>query len=216
MNAQSIIEEMDLSRFFAEESVVYDLTEGTARNRSQNRVIYLSTDIIRGIYTALKDETGPAWSLILKNCGRLWGRKVALNLDAELKANSLPGQKELSVQDYIATVETYFARHGWGRLKIDLEHAVDHGVVTAELRNSIFAAVLEDEVVPVDAMIAGILASFFSVISGQELDAIEFACLRRGDSTCRFAISSEDRIADIEDDIAENTDADEVLQKLIA
>lgn len=214
--SSDIVASLDLERFFSHDACRYDLLAGTAHNAAGSRVIYLSADIIKGIHQALLDETGPAWRLILKNCGILWGRRVARHLDRELGLMFNASPADLPVAEYIRLVESYFSAHGWGLLKIDLARAESHGVITASLENSLFAEVLDSETARVDYLVAGILRSLFAHISGQELDCQEIASVRAGAPCGLFVITGTQRLDALESRIEQGEDAGLLLSTLCA
>jgi len=207
---------LDLERFFSHEANRYDLLAGTAYNAAGSRVIYLSADVVKGIHQALLNETGPAWRLILKNCGILWGRRVAQNLERELGLmfNANPG--ELPVAEYLRLLESYFSAHGWGLLKLDLSRAESHGVITASLENSLFSEVLDDETARVDFLVAGILRSLFAHISGQEVDCQEIASSRAGAPHGLFVITATARLDKLEERIEGGESSAQILEALYA
>jgi uncharacterized protein len=90
-----------LNKMFGDSSLNFDLKQGTVRSTTDVRVIYLSSDIIRGIYDVLKYETGDAWSLILKNCGIIWGERITNSLNNELNATTNQKMGQLNVDSFI-------------------------------------------------------------------------------------------------------------------
>lgn len=215
-STDTIIQSLDLNRFFDELDLSYDLLEGTVFTPAQTRVIYLSSDIILGIYKALKEETGPAWSLILKNCGRLWGRKVASNLEREMVKQQGRKPSELTANQYIEMLEAYFPAHGWGRLSANMDDAASHGLIRFTLRNSLFVHVLDEETAPVDGMIAGILQGFFLQLTEQPLDCVEIGCARQGHDCCSLVLTHEDRLMDVDDMIEAVKNPDDIYATLKA
>lgn len=187
MSAAAIIQAFEDAAFD------WSVIEGTIRGGDGRRAVYLSSDIVRGIYTALEYETGEAWRLVLKSCGRRWGRRVARKLDQLAESRS---EGPLSVRDWTATVERWFKLSGWGTLSIDLDCALRDGVVKVTLADSLFAEVLDDVEGPVDALVAGLLQALFSDISGQTLDCLEVADDTASESI--FFVSGAERIADAE------------------
>ena len=214
--SNDIVSTLDLERFFSHDANRYDLLAGTAYNAAGSRVIYLSADVVKGIHLALLNETGPAWRLILKNCGILWGRRVAQHLERELSLMFNASPSDLPVAEYLRLVEGYFCAHGWGLLKLDLSRAESHGVITASLENSLFSEVLDEETGRVDFLVAGILRSLFAHISGQELDCQEIASTRAGASHGLFVITAAKRLDSLEERIEKGEPADQVLAALCA
>lgn len=214
ITAAELTTELDLNRFFDEGGFKYDLEKGTIHNPGQTRVLWLSADTVRGIYLALHEEAGPAWKLILKNCGRFWGKKVAQNLDRELSLLAQTRQADLAVPVYLQLVEAYFRQHGWGVLELDLEDAVAHGVIEARLHHSFFAEVLDEVNEPVDQLIAGILEALFSHISGQPVGCLEIASERTGADCGCFILSGEERIFDLEELVEAQAAPEDIRAKL--
>lgn len=197
LSTEAILSKLNLDNFFGAEKLRYDLVDGTVFNPVQTRQIYLSSDLLRGIYLALKEEAGPAWAAILKNCGRIWGGRVVRNLEREFQFIQQMNPGELPMSAFVGLMERYFGAHGWGRVTIEMDDALSHGIVSVRLHNSLLASVIEEEDGPVDSLIAGILQGIFSHYSGQPLDCSEIACVRQGYKSCWLVVSHEDRIAEL-------------------
>jgi uncharacterized protein len=206
-----------LNKLFGESSLNFNLNQGTVLSPTDVRVIYLSSDIIRGIYDVLKYETGDAWSLILKNCGVIWGERVSGSIDKEIQATGNQKIGQLSVESFIYLLETYFASHGWGKMRIYLDDAESHGIIRASLKNSLFADTLKHLNSPVEFMIAGMLQGIFSSISGHDLDCIQVGFETTGIATSEFLISARSRIDTLEQSgFAQELTSDEALARLRA
>jgi predicted hydrocarbon binding protein len=206
--SDQILSDLQLDRFFDEAGFSYDLTAGTVKNPLHTRIVYVSSDLMRGIYQALHEETAEAWKIIFKNCGRTWGKRVAQKLDRDLAQVGKGSQADLPLEAYVAFIEQYFRAHGWGVLQLDLADAATHGLVTARLTRSYFVEVLNDVDDHVDPLLAGILAGFFEHISGADLSCIEIACARRGAPHCAFAVTAPARLDAIDSMIGvESADA---------
>lgn len=206
-----------LNKLFGESSLNFNLNQGTVLSPTDVRVIYLSSDIIRGIYDVLKYETGDAWSLILKNCGVIWGERVSGSIDKEIQATSKQKIGQLSVESFIHLLESYFASHGWGKMRIYLDDAESHGIIRASLKNSLFAETLKHLNSPVEYMIAGMLQGIFSSISGHDLGCIQVSFETTGIATSEFLISASSRIDTLEQSgFAQELTPDEALARLRA
>jgi uncharacterized protein len=186
--------DLALERLFGDSAQRFDLYEGTVNSVSDARVIYLSADIIRGVYEALSYEAGEAWGVILRSCGLIWGKRVTLSLSRELHAVTNRRMESLTISEFISLMEQYFARHGWGRLTIDLSEAERLGVVRAEVRNSIFATVLSDVKGPVNQMIDGLLAGLLGGIAQHDLACLEIVRSAAPDARSEFFISGATRV----------------------
>jgi uncharacterized protein len=204
-----------LDQLFGGSSLNFDFNKGTVLSATDARVIYLSSDIIRGIYDVLKYETGDAWSLILKNCGVIWGERVSASLDKEIHVATNQKMGQLNVNSFIQLLESYFASHGWGKMHLYLEDAETHGIIRANLKNSLFAETLKHLNSPIEFMIAGMLQGIFSTISGHDLSCIQVCYENTGAESSEFIISAKSRIDSFEQSgFAQELNPDEALAKL--
>jgi predicted hydrocarbon binding protein len=196
-----------LNLMFAAENCQYDLVAGTVSG-SFDRVIYLSSDLIIGIYEALNYEAGEAWGLIFSNCGYLWGKHEIERLKKTLKLSVQQELEQLSVHEFTTLIEAYFSKQGWGRAKIYLDDAEQYGIIRVTLKNSLFDANLSQVQGSVNYMIAGLLRAFFEYISQANLGCLETSWHRNGDkSSCELLISGRERITLLEEEF-HNTSVD--------
>lgn len=149
----------------------------------------------------------------MKACGTQCGGKIATGLDTALTAMGKPGLTSLPLEACLALLEHSFAAYGWGRLKIDLNDAADHGFVVARLEHSYNVETLAETDGPVDAMVAGVLQGFFGHISGQALGCEEITCASQGAPHCTFVITAPERLATIAGAIGREA-ADTLLARL--
>jgi len=203
-----------LKMLFSIEGQTFDMEKGTVVTNADSRVIYLSSDMIHSIYDTLKYEAGDAWSLILKNCGVVWGKRINRSLEKELQLEGRQQVGSLAVDSYLKLLESYFSSHGWGKLRIYMDDAESHGIVRVSLLNSLFAQTLKDQREPVDFMIAGMLQSIFSDISSYDLRCIQVSYQYSGNNCSEFLISGPARIAALEQVQLHDLSIDDVLAQL--
>ena len=212
-NTKEILSTLNLDDFFKDETFVYDLEQGTVRNASGTRIVYVSADLMKGIQQALYEETADAWKIIFKNCGHTWGKQVAGHFDKDIRRAGYDSHADLPIEGYLSFIEEYFRQHGWGELRMDISQAQETGIVTAHLKNSYFVDVFDEVDDFVDSLLAGILQGFLEYVSGQELGSEEIACAKKGSEECVFAITATSRLEQIESFIGEEN-ADQILQRL--
>ena len=207
-----------LAAMFGADAYGYDMKEGTVVSTTGTRVLYLSADLVRGIYQTLEYETGEAWQLILKSCGYIWGKRVSVSLGKELGVMIQDSLENLPVQDYLSLIESYFASHGWGRAVINIDDAQSHGMVRVSLKNSLFVHALHDVVDGrVDYMIAGMLRGLFEAISGRALDCVQVCCERSNPTQAsEFLISAGSRIQSLEASLDNGIGFDDAIKQLRA
>lgn len=187
-----------IDMLFGTSQCKYDLVGGKVTGIT-DRVIYLNSDLIKGMYEALNFEAGDAWSLIFKNCGYLWGKREISRMNKEIQVRMRKELGELSVGEFLDLVENYFARQGWGKIKILLDDAEQYGVVRITFKNSLFDANLSHVNGSVNYMIAGILRAFFEYISQATLDCLEVSWHRDGENAnSELLISGRERIEALE------------------
>lgn len=167
---------------------------GLLQSSLDGRVIAAGPEILLSLRQVLDGERQGSWAHILKSAGYFWGKKFAADLDSRLARMTKPVLSELPLEGCLVFLEQQFGRHGFGRLKLDLTHAGEHGVVVATLENSIFAALMKNLPGFADPLPAGMLQGFFEHISGQELGCLEIECAAHGAPRCTFVITAPERL----------------------
>ena len=216
MTAERLIHGMELEKLFSIDNILADLREGVVTNKAKGRVCLLSTDLLLGVYNAILEEAGPAWGLLMKTCGQVWGTRLAKKLVRESDIVLGKSYIELPLQEYLLFVSEYFCFHGWGVLDLDVSKTQSRGLVEASLSHSIFAEVIKEkeENEMVDHMIAGILASLLSFVAGQELDCVQTQCISQGHSQSRFIVSSIERVEKAVDLVEAGSTHQQVMDKI--
>jgi predicted hydrocarbon binding protein len=186
---------------------------GRVADSAGGRVIFAAAEAIRGLQHVLERERPGAWRITMTACGRACGRRIAATLEAKLATLGQPALAALPLEAGLAFLEHAFAAHGWGRLKLDLAHAAEHGLVVARVEHSFFVETLPAGDRFVDAMLAGILQSFFEHISGQTLGSEEIACGRGGANHCTFVIAPIEKLAAVLPRIGQDS-AESILAQL--
>ena len=161
------------------------------------RVILVNAATTRGFRRVLEAEAPGAWNATMKVSGVTCGSRIATGLDTALAQLGKPALAALPLEACLALLKHSVAAHGWGRLKLDLSDAANHGFVVARIEHSFNAEILSDAEDFVDALLAGILQGFFTHISGQNLACAEIACVRGGSPQCIFVITDAERLATI-------------------
>lgn len=204
-----------IDRFFALTGLATDATTGVHTDAAGLRVVFAAPEFFRAIHLVLTRKDPATWKSLLTRCGRDCGRQLGTSLDAEFRRLGQPLLGELPFESCLAYLERTFAAHGWGVLKIDLSAAADHGLVTARLTHSYFAAILCDVDDLVDVLPAGLLRGYFEYISGEQLGCVEIACVRRGAPHCTFVITAAERLDAVASHFGRET-AEAILARLQA
>lgn len=194
----------------------YDLYEGTATDATNTRVVYISSDIVRGIHAALREEAGPAWRVILKTSGRTWGQAYYRLFARQVKRVNKSPLESLPVESFLEHLCALFACNGWGVVEFDLSRTFDAGIVRIRLHNSMVVDALDHLRERVDYLIAGMLAGFFSEVAGSELDCIEVASPLTGARCTEFLLSGRNRLERIRARLEEDatTESDDLVERI--
>ncbi len=192
----------------------FDLYEGTVVDPADTRIIFLSTDILRGIHTALNYEAGSAWRLILYRCGLLWGQRTCRTLSKQSQMGLGSKFDLVSVDDFITHLQAFLNFNGWGVIKFYLDDAVSHGLIRAELQHSIFPDALPESRERVDFMVSGMLAGLLGELARAELASIEISSPLTGAEASVFLISAKARIEALEPMVESGASPDEILRRI--
>lgn len=209
-----ILDNLNLSSFFDEAKLDFDLREGVIWNPAKTRVCVLSHDMLSGIYNGLYEEAGEGWKLIFTSCGKIWGARMAQRLDKECLTILGKRVGDLPLEHFIRFFSEYFVFHGWGSLSINLDSAKESGLVEATLDNSIFAEVVTDPEEMADPMLAGIMASFIGYLGGTSLDCIQTQCVTKGAPNGKFIVTIPERLENAEDLIRSGKKHEELMSLL--
>lgn len=190
-----------------------DTRTGVMNTASGARCLTLSTEFLRGLWTSLSDECGPAAGFVLKRCGQMWGRRFAKRFVSEVGTFYQRPLEELPMLKFNLLLERFLATHGWGRLTLDYS-LIHRGLITAECTDTIFASVVGSHNEPVDHLLAGVLSAIFSETSGRDLDCHETQCLAMGAPCCTFVVGLSARVADVPDWVKAGQNHDAVLGRL--
>jgi len=183
--------------YYAESSYCRtDICKGVTRNRSGTRLIALSQDFLLGFRRAIADECGPAAEVVFKTCGKKWGTMCAQRFEKELGEFYGKPVREFMFTLFHACLEALFNHHGWGKVKVDLSRH-EQGLLVVDLEGAVMADLVEQADQPVDTLMAGILAGFFSHLSGQDLDCVQTQCLACGAASSKFIIGLGSRLAPV-------------------
>lgn len=192
---QTLVDDV-YERMFGDQHQNFDLNEGTATSQGGTKIIYLSTDIIIGMHKAIEYEAGDAWKVIFNSCGQRWGKRVALSFDKELRVAMNRKTESLMLDEYVLMIEKYFSLHGWGRLTLHLDGVQSHGVLHAQLRDSIFRYALPHVESTVDQMIGGMLCGMFESVAQTRLDCLMANTNGEGEvPVTEFLITGPDRVS---------------------
>lgn len=192
--ADLLINERIPGNYFAPDAYVHsDLEMGLLENREGDRLLALPETFIQAIYAGLDRETGQATRLVLFNCGRWWGKNFYTRFCEQLSDYYGHSIADMAMAEFMQSLKQCWSSHGWGKIELDQSYQ-DRGFLVVKVYNSPFAkhALKQDQ--PTCHLEAGILASFFSQLTGRELHCIQTSCESMGSDCNRFVIGLPKRL----------------------
>lgn len=199
--------------YFATDAYVRgDLEMGLLENRQGDRLLALPETFIQAIYSGLDQETGQAARLVLFNCGRWWGKSFYTRFSEQIGDYYDVALSEMPMIEFMQALQQCWVTHGWG--KIDLDQSHQHcGFLIITICNSPFAKLAPQSGHPVCHLEAGVLASFFSQLSGRELHCVQTTCESMGADANRFVLGLPKRLEPAETMVT-NLDHESIMQQL--
>jgi hypothetical protein len=199
--------------YFAIDAYVQsELELGLLENRQGDRLLALPETLIQGIYLGLEKETGQAARLVLYNCGRWWGKSFYVRFRDELSDYYGTPLAEMGMVEFMQSLQQCWITHGWGKIDLDQTYQ-QRGFLIIKIWNSPFARLAPKNKYPLCHLEAGILAAFFSQLTGKDLHCIQTTCESMGADCNRFILGLSKRLEPAETMIT-NLDHEGIMQQL--
>ncbi|MBK4732531.1 4-vinyl reductase [Oxynema sp. CENA135] len=200
--------------FAADTYVRGDLELGLLENRRGDRLLAIPDTLIEAIYAGLEQETGSAARLVLFNCGKWWGKNFYVRFCEEIQDYYDKAIAHMEMVEFLQCFRELWKTSGWGLFDLETTY-YDRGFLVVKITNSPFASKApENWKRPVCFLEAGILASFFSQLTGRELFCVQTTCESLGADCNRFAIGLGDRVKPAEALVAQELSHEEIMAKL--
>lgn len=190
-----------------------DLELGILENRRGSRLIAIPETLIKALYAGLEQETGLAARLVLYNCGRWWGKNFYTRFSEELSDHYEKPIGDLPMVEFLQCLRQCWMTHGWGKLDLTADYS-PQGFLLVKTWNAPMATQAPRLDRPVCFLDAGILASFFSQLTGQTLNCVQISCESLGADCNRFLLGLEERLEPIEAMVDDHQDYQAILQSL--
>ena len=192
-----------------------DLELGLLENRRGDRLLALPETLIQGLYAGLQKETGQASRLVLFNCGRWWGKSFYTRFREEVSDYYGVALSEMAMAEFLQCLQQCWVAYGWG--KLDLDHAHQHrGFLVVKTWNSAFAKQAPRSDLPICSLEAGVLAAFFSQLTGKELHCVQTSCESLEADCNRFILGLAPRLKPAEIMVEEHLGHDAIVAQLCA
>ena len=215
ISVADLIEESTFSgNYFASDVYVRgDFESGLIENRLGKRLLALPNTLLKGIYSALVSEVGPAAGMVLYNCGSNWGKNFYRRFSEEISNYYQKPVSDMEMIQLVQCLKQCWKAHGWGTLELNCDY-YQQGFLIVEIQHSAFASVAQSSERPSCFLEAGLLSAFFSQLSGTNLDCVQTACESLGANSNLFVLGLAQRLKPAETMIEEGESHSAILQRL--
>lgn len=190
-----------------------DVEFGLIENRSGSRLLALPETLLQGLYIGLEEEIGPSSGVVLYSCGRWWGKSFYRRLSEELTEYYGKSLEQMEMVEFLQSLKQCWKTHGWGTLEVNLNY-YQQGFLVIQVKNSAFAELAAPSNKPMCHLEAGILSSFFSQLTGQQLHCTQTACESMGAESNYFVLGLEERLKSISAWLEEGHDHATIMELL--
>lgn len=202
------------SNYFASDVYVRGTLElGLLENRRGDRLLALPSVFLKAIYNGLDHETGQATWLVLRNCGLWWGKNFYARFCEELSDYYKKPIAAFAMAEFLQAMQECWRTHGWGQVELDTDYH-RQGFLVVMIQNSPFTAEVTEAKQPSGALEAGILQSFFSQLTGRELECVQTTCESLGADRNRFVLGLGSRLQSVTALVEEGQSHDAIMQML--
>ncbi len=184
--------------YFSPDSYVQgDFEFGLIENRGGSRLLAIPDTLLQALYGSLEDELGQGSSVALFSCGRWWGNSFYRRFAEELGAYYGQPLEQMEMIEFLQCLQQFWKTHGWGTLDVDLKY-YQQGFMVIKIVNSPFTQFAPQGKRRMGFLEAGILSSFFTQLTGQNLHCIQTSCESIGSDCNYFVIGIAERIKSTE------------------
>ena len=203
-----------LGNYFSPDAYVKgDVEFGMIENRSGSRLLAIPETLLQGLYVGLEEEIGPSANIALFSCGRWWGKSFYRRFAEELEGYYGKALGQMDMVEFLQSLKECWKTHGWGVLAVDLKY-YQQGFLVLQTTNSAFIEAAPKGKTMMGSLEAGILSSFFSQLTGQDLHCVQTTCESLGASSNHFVIGLGERLKTVKAWLEESHDHATIMELL--
>ncbi len=171
--------------------------QGVVRDALERRNLVVDASFLDALFATFARE--PRRSL--EDLGVAYGRRLAIDLEAEAGESFDAGLRDLPVVTLVELMAQLLRRQGWGSLTADLRPARS-GVITFALERSVLAEAPGSLGGKRCALTSGMLRALLSYVAARPMAVRETRCAAEGASECTFVAAGAGRDDVLADAIA--------------
>ncbi|MGL5077518.1 MAG: V4R domain-containing protein [Waterburya sp.] len=209
-----ISESSFVGNYFSPDAYVQgDFESGLIENRQGRRLLALPDTLLKGLYNGLASEVGSAAGTVLYSCGSRWGKNFYRRFSEEVSNYYQKSIAEMEMTELVQCLEQCWKAHGWGTIELNFDN-YSQGFLVVQIKHSAFACVAESSKSPSCFIEAGLLAAFFSELSGTKLHCLQTACESLGANSNLFILGLASRLKPVEGMIEQGKSHGMIMQHL--
>lgn len=188
---------------------------GVQRDAVERRVVQVGPSFFDAL-VATEERSGPTAHAFVETWGFQWGRRAAVELEAEVLESFDKVLRELPMVTVAEVVAQHLRRHGLGQLTVDFAPS-RLGVFLLHLERSALAETTATARVaegPRCTLLAGWFRALFGHLAHKALVVREAECRALGAPRCTFVVGSQERAEAIERAVLDGNGVASVLRRL--
>lgn len=195
ISVADLVQEKPLKgNYFAPSAYVQgDFELGLLETRQGSRLIALPEVFLQGVFVGLEEELGQASGVVLYNCGRWWGKSFYRRFLEEVSEYYEKPLAQMEMSEFLSCFKQCWKTHGWGLIEFNFDY-YNQGFILAKTVNSAFAENAPQGQGFACQIEAGVLSSFFSNLTGEELGCVQTSCESMGADCNYFVIGLQERV----------------------
>jgi uncharacterized protein len=203
-----------LGNFFSPDAYLQgDVETGLLESRGGSRLIALPEALLQGLYNGLTTEVGQAAGVVLFQCGNHWGKHFYRRFGEEISKYYQKPLAQMEMVEFLQCLKQCWKTHGWGVIDFNFDQ-YQQGFIVAKIKNSPFDEVTPEDDITMGYAEAGILSSFFTLLTGRNLHCVQTAHEKADSPWNCFVIGVEERIKPAEAWRSEGQDHDTIMERL--
>lgn len=177
---------------------------GVLRDSLERRYVDAPASLLAALRATCDRLAPESWRIFSLEWGTQWGRRVAIDLEAESLEKRGRSLRELPMRELSVMASAYFSQGGWGRPTFDLTDA-PLGFLSIDVERSALAeaapkrrADTRPEGDLACHLLAGAFGSLLSAVAGRRLAAREVACTNGGAPVCTLVVLGHERREEVD------------------
>lgn len=182
---------------------------GVQRDGFERRFVEAPVTLFAALRTTFAKFAPEAWTLFSYEWGLQWGRRAAIELEADSLESASCALEDLAMVEASKRIADYTQQRGWGAVRFSFD-AAKEGVLSMQVERSVLAEsaarpTLSERGARTGAcsLLSGFFAGTISHLASRRVAVREVSCRSNGAPCCSFVLVAADRTAALERAIAE-------------